>query len=145
MANLLQWLDYHASVGSEIGSYLGYPGSDDVREYDLVSEERRELYRHESSLDVPITAVDETSFIIGGSFAGGGSGMLLIGADGRAHELGRGGSQVYFPAHGKLLYLASPPGEYHAHLYEATLRENRLESPRVGNTIYGPVYSSICR
>ena len=120
-------------AGSEmtLTGRIVYVVSSDVQEYDLVSGERREVYRHASSLDSPITAVDESSFIVGGVVTGGKLGMLLVGADGRAHELGKGHNQAFFPAHGKLLYLSVPPGQSHPHLHEATLRENRLESPRV--------------
>ena len=100
--------------------------SNNVQEYDLVSGERRELYRHDFVLGVPITKVNETAFIVRASPK-----MFLVGSDGRAHELGKGHSQVFFPAHGKLLYLSIPPGQSHLHLHEATLRENRLESSRV--------------
>ena len=98
-----------------------YIVSNDVQEYDLASGKRRELYRNNDGiLDGPITKVSELSFIV----KGGGT-MRLVGADGQAHVLGKGSKPVFFPAHGKLLYLS------HKHLYEAKLRDNRLESQRV--------------
>lgn len=108
-----------------------YVVSDDVREYDLVTGERRELYRDDGLLDPPITAVDRTSFIVSGGLIGDSLGMLLVDGDGRAHQLGLGSGQVFFPAHGKLLYLNTPPGQSHIRLHEATLRQNGLVSSRV--------------
>ena len=108
-----------------------YIVSNYVEEYDLVSGERRELYRDDFSLDSPITAVDRTSFIVGGGRVDDSAGMLLVDGDGQAHQLGTGYNQVYFPAHGKLLYLSIPPGQSDIRLHEAALRENRLVSPRV--------------
>ena len=108
-----------------------YVVSDDVREYDLVTGKRRELYRDDGLLDSPITAVDRTSFIVSGGLIGDSFGMLLVDGDCRAHQLGLGSGQVFFPAHGKLLYLSTPAGEAHLRLHVATLRENRLQSPRV--------------
>ena len=108
-----------------------YVVSNYVEEYDLVSGERRELYRDDFSLDSPITAVDRTSFIVGGGRVDDSAGMLLVDGDGQAHQLGTGYNQVYFPAHGKLLYLTIPPGQSDIRLHEAALRENRLVSPSV--------------
>lgn len=118
---------------------LVYVVSDDVREYDLASGERRVPFRYDAFLYPPITDVDETRFIVNTLRTD----MLLVGMDGHAHVLGKGHHQEFFPAHGKLLYTDVPPGQSYAQLHEATLRENRLESPRVvgggpiDSTLYG--------
>ena len=117
---------------------LVYVVSDDVREYDLASGKRRVLFRHDGLLSPPLIDVDGTRFIVKRFLTGG---MFLVGMDGQAHELGKGSDYEFFPAHGKLLYLTIPPGQSQSYplLHEATLRENRLESPRVAGG--GPITS----
>ena len=51
--------------------------------------------------------------------------------DGKAHALGKGYKHAFLPAHRKLLFVLSLPGESHLRLHEATLRNNRLESQRI--------------
>ena len=127
VAVLISWLGIGAGFqaeGSEMALFgrIVYMVSDEVQEYDLVSGKRRELYRHdEGLLSSPITEVNETTFIVR-TLRGE---MLLVGADRQAHVLGTGAGQVFFPAHGKLLYLDS------SYLYEATLQDRRLEPLRV--------------
>ena len=70
-----------------------YVVSDDVQEYDLVTGERRELYRHDGLLGPPITAADDNSFIVRGGLIGDSRGMLLVDGEGRAHQLGLGSGQ----------------------------------------------------
>jgi len=124
VAVLISWLGIGAGFkaeGSEMALFgrIVYIRSEKVQEYDLVSGKRKELYRHDGGLLYhPITEVNETTFIVG-TLRGE---MLLVGADRQAHVLGEGGPQVFFPAHGKLLYL---DGTF---LYEATLQDRRLQA-----------------
>ena len=130
-ASQASWWDWFRSrdAGSEmpLSGRVVYAVSDKVLEYDLVSGERRELYRHGGIMTSRISKVDESSFIVES-----GASMLLVRERGEAHFLSYpAGNTVFFPAHGKLLYLQIVPGKSRVHLHEAVLRDNRLESPRV--------------
>lgn len=117
--------DFQESVEevSPVG-YIVFAAGDTVWEYDLVSEERRPLYRSDGWLSSPLIQVDEASFIT----IGGIDEMLLVKSGGKAHYLGKGRDAAFFPTHDKLLFFAIPSGETSPHLHEATLRGHQLES-----------------
>ena len=105
-----------------------YLVSSDVREYDLVTGERRIVYGVDNAyLWKPLIKVDDRSFIIHWAKSDGSKEITLV-TNGQARGLGeKGRTAAIFPAHNKLFYFSRPPGSF----YEATFRDNRLESPRL--------------